>query len=132
MSPPRRLLLGLPKGSLQETTGKLLGLAGYDVRFAGRSYHPEIDDPEIRRTLKTMYERFHLFIHQQINAHGGKTARKVGGKTRGRPDESLLAWAVIGLGTVANISREMRLLTNEKRRRLIADVGRLLLEGRLT
>jgi ATP phosphoribosyltransferase len=51
MSRPRRLLLGLPKGSLQETTQKLLGLAGYNVRFSGRSYYPNIDDPEIECIL---------------------------------------------------------------------------------
>jgi ATP phosphoribosyltransferase len=51
MSQPRRLLLGLPKGSLQETTQKLLRLAGYDVRFSGRSYYPNIDDPEIECIL---------------------------------------------------------------------------------
>jgi ATP phosphoribosyltransferase len=42
-----KLRLGLPKGSLQETTGKLLALAGYRVSFSGRSYYPEIDDAEI-------------------------------------------------------------------------------------
>ena len=42
-----KLRLGLPKGSLQDTTGKLLGLAGYQVSFSGRSYYPEIDDAEI-------------------------------------------------------------------------------------
>jgi ATP phosphoribosyltransferase len=42
-----KLRLGLPKGSLQETTGKLLALAGYRVSFSGRSYYPDIDDPEI-------------------------------------------------------------------------------------
>jgi ATP phosphoribosyltransferase len=42
-----KLRLGLPKGSLQETTGKLLALAGYRVNFSGRSYYPEIDDAEI-------------------------------------------------------------------------------------
>jgi ATP phosphoribosyltransferase len=45
--PAPKLRLGLPKGSLQETTGKLLALAGYRVSFSGRSYYPEIDDPEI-------------------------------------------------------------------------------------
>jgi ATP phosphoribosyltransferase len=42
-----KLRLGLPKGSLQETTGKLLALAGYRVNFSGRSYYPDIDDAEI-------------------------------------------------------------------------------------
>ena len=47
----RKLRLGLPKGSLQETTVKLFGLAGFDVRIASRSYYPEIDDPEIECIL---------------------------------------------------------------------------------
>ena len=43
----KRLRLGLPKGSLQQTTEKLFKLAGYDLRIADRSYYPKIGDPEI-------------------------------------------------------------------------------------
>jgi ATP phosphoribosyltransferase len=46
-----RLRIGLPKGSLQETTIKLLGLAGWRVRVPERSYYPAIDDPEIECIL---------------------------------------------------------------------------------
>ncbi|MDP2809748.1 MAG: ATP phosphoribosyltransferase [Rhodocyclaceae bacterium] len=49
--PPRTLRLGLPKGSLQETTQKLFIRAGYDLRISGRSYYPDIDDPEIECIL---------------------------------------------------------------------------------
>ena len=45
------LRLGLPKGSLQETTARLFSLAGYNIRFPERSYYPEIDDPEIECIL---------------------------------------------------------------------------------
>jgi len=51
MSAEPKLRLGLPKGSLQETTFKLFGLAGYDVRVSSRSYYPHIDDPEIECIL---------------------------------------------------------------------------------
>ncbi len=47
----RKLRLGLPKGSLQETTTKLFALAGYSLRLASRSYYPEIDDDEIECIL---------------------------------------------------------------------------------
>ncbi|MCB9724525.1 MAG: ATP phosphoribosyltransferase [Spirochaetaceae bacterium] len=47
----RRIRLGLPKGSLQETTRQLFAKAGYDVRISGRSYYPSIDDPEIECIL---------------------------------------------------------------------------------
>lgn len=46
-----RLRLGLPKGSLQDTTQRLFGRAGFDVRISSRSYYPEIDDPEIECML---------------------------------------------------------------------------------
>ena len=46
-----RLRLGIPKGSLQETTQKLFIRAGYDLRISGRSYYPGIDDPEIECIL---------------------------------------------------------------------------------
>jgi ATP phosphoribosyltransferase len=47
----RLLRLGLPKGSLQQTTAKLFKLAGFDLRIAERSYYPDIDDPEIECIL---------------------------------------------------------------------------------
>jgi ATP phosphoribosyltransferase len=46
-----RLRLGIPKGSLQETTQNLFVRAGYNLRISGRSYYPDIDDPEIQCIL---------------------------------------------------------------------------------
>lgn len=43
----QKLKLGLPKGSLQESTFKLFGKAGYRVQVSSRSYYPSIDDPDI-------------------------------------------------------------------------------------
>jgi len=51
MGTTRQLRLGIPKGSLQETTQKLFVRAGYDLRISGRSYYPAIDDPEIQCIL---------------------------------------------------------------------------------
>ncbi len=48
---PRRLRLGLPKGSLQDTTARLFERAGYAIDFPSRSYYPNIDDPEIECIL---------------------------------------------------------------------------------
>jgi ATP phosphoribosyltransferase len=45
------LRVGIPKGSLQDTTQKLFVQAGYDLRISGRSYYPSIDDPEIQCIL---------------------------------------------------------------------------------
>jgi ATP phosphoribosyltransferase len=46
-----RLRVGIPKGSLQETTQNLFNRAGYNLRISGRSYYPTIDDAEIECIL---------------------------------------------------------------------------------
>ncbi len=42
-----KLVLGIPKGSLQESTLDLFRRAGYDIRVSARSYFPSIDDEQI-------------------------------------------------------------------------------------
>src|ERR671912_492983 len=46
-----KLRLGIPKGSLQDSTIQLFQRAGYIVRVDSRSYFPSIDDPEIECML---------------------------------------------------------------------------------
>jgi ATP phosphoribosyltransferase len=45
------LRLGLPKGSLQESTLKLFRKAGYHISVSSRSYYPTFDDVEIESML---------------------------------------------------------------------------------
>lgn len=45
------LRLGIPKGSLQDTTVEMFKKAGYEIRVSSRSYYPSIDDPEIECIL---------------------------------------------------------------------------------
>jgi AcrR family transcriptional regulator len=92
----------------------------YRIIFAGLS---ETDDPEIRAALADMYQRYQRFLREQIGAHRAQRPDAT------PPDLVLAAWAVVGLGTVASIGRELGLLGDRQRRRLIADVGRMLLEG---
>ncbi len=89
--------------------------------FAGLN---EADDPAIRKAMGTMYRRFHRFIGEQISGYRDDHRR-----TR-RPDVALSAWAVIGLGTLASIVQELELLKPGERKRFMADVGHLLMEGR--
>lgn len=52
MSAAKKILrLGIPKGSLQDTTVKLFDHAGFQVGISSRSYYPTIDDPEIECIL---------------------------------------------------------------------------------
>lgn len=46
-----KLRLGLPKGSLQDSTVQLFARAGFNIYVGSRSYFPTIDDPEIECTL---------------------------------------------------------------------------------
>jgi ATP phosphoribosyltransferase len=41
------LMLGLPKGSLEESTKSLFAKAGWKITTNSRSYRPSIDDPEL-------------------------------------------------------------------------------------
>jgi ATP phosphoribosyltransferase len=45
------LRIGLPKGSLQESTFSLLRSAGWDFNVSSRSYYPTVNDPEIQAML---------------------------------------------------------------------------------
>jgi ATP phosphoribosyltransferase len=45
------LRLGLPKGSLQESTFNLFKKAGYNITIGSRSYYPDFDDIEIQAML---------------------------------------------------------------------------------
>ena len=45
--PTPLLMLGLPKGSLEESTKNLFAKAGWKITTSSRSYKPSIDDPEL-------------------------------------------------------------------------------------
>jgi ATP phosphoribosyltransferase len=47
----RVLKLGIPAGSLQESTAELFRRAGYNIKFNSRSYFPTVDDDEIECML---------------------------------------------------------------------------------
>lgn len=45
------LRIGVPKGSLQESTADLFYRAGYKLHFSDRSYFPDIDDPRMTAVM---------------------------------------------------------------------------------
>ncbi|MFN3652434.1 MAG: ATP phosphoribosyltransferase [Armatimonadota bacterium] len=47
----RVLRIGIPKGSLQDSTLALFRRAGYTFTVSSRSYYPQVDDPEIEPVL---------------------------------------------------------------------------------
>ncbi len=96
----------------------------YRITFAALS---ETDDPDVRAALKRMYSKFTGVIESQIEGHRGHAA----GPSRGGelPGAAVAAWAVLGVATAADIGRETGLLSAAKRKRLVAEAGRWLLEG---
>lgn len=54
-----QLKVGLPSGSLQESTFNLFARAGYRIRAGYRSYTPSIDDPELEGLLLRAQEMAH-------------------------------------------------------------------------
>lgn len=51
MSTPRKLKLGIPKGSLENATIDLFKKAGFNINASSRSYFPSCDDPELECML---------------------------------------------------------------------------------
>ena len=59
--------LGLPKGSLQDSTIQLFARAGFNIYVSSRSYFPTIDDPEIECTLVRAQEMARYVADQAID-----------------------------------------------------------------
>ncbi len=63
-----KLKLGLPKGSLQESTIELFARAGFNIYSSPRSYFPAIDDPEIECTLIRAQEMARYVADEAVDA----------------------------------------------------------------
>lgn len=61
----KKLRLGLPKGSLQESTFRLFQKAGWRIASTSRSYAPYIDDDEIEITLLRAQE-MSRYVEQEV------------------------------------------------------------------
>lgn len=90
----------------------------YRLIFAGIS---DADDPEIRRALAQLYTRYHEFIVRRLVEHRGE---------RAQAGTEQAAWALIGLGTIASVGKELGLLGGGDRARLWQTIGPLLLGKR--
>jgi AcrR family transcriptional regulator len=92
----------------------------YRILFAGLG---ETDDPEIRAALTRTYGDFLGFIRARVAAFRGASPKGGGAEV------DLATWAILGLGTVANVGRELGLLSSRQRARLLSEMGDRLLEG---
>ena len=51
MAGDKTLRLGIPKGSLQDSTIQLFARSGWKIRLHHRNYFPDIDDPQVECTM---------------------------------------------------------------------------------
>ena len=65
---PKKLKLGIPKGSLQDATIALFERAGWRIFANGRSYFPTIDDEEIECMLVRAQEMARYVEHGALDA----------------------------------------------------------------
>ena len=63
-----KLKLGIPKGSLQDSTVQLFARAGFNIYVSPRSYFPTIDDDEIECTLIRAQEMARYVADDAVDA----------------------------------------------------------------
>lgn len=86
----------------------------------------ESDDADIRAALVGMYRRFHRLVCRQVGA-GRQQDDELPGLA---VDEA--AWALLGLATISNIIRELKLLRPRQREMLFAAVAKYLVVGKVS
>lgn len=79
----------------------------------------EADDSDIRAALLKMYKSFQQLVTKQVQA-----SRHVN-ESQALPAE-LAAWGLLGLATISNIIRELKLLPPRQRERMFAAVAKRL------
>lgn len=92
----------------------------YRIIFAALT---ETDDDEIRVALLNMYKRFHQLICSQVKAGRGS------GDLESDLPVEMAAWGLLGLATISNVIRELKLLPPRQRERMFATVAKCLVGG---
>lgn len=62
----KKLKLGIPKGSLQDSTVKWFRKAGYNITIGERSYYPTIDDEEIEVMIVRPQEMAYPYVQKGV------------------------------------------------------------------
>jgi len=86
----------------------------------------ETDDDDIRVALVGMYKRFHQLVCSQVKAGRGS------GDLESALPVELAAWGLLGLATISNVIRELKLLPPRQRERMFATVAKCLVGGEIS
>ena len=80
------------------------------------------DDPQIRSAVKNIYQKFHQFISQLLATRPSDT-----NASPLNPESA--AWALIGLGAIVDLQRELDLASLMERQSLLEQAGGLVIGG---
>lgn len=83
----------------------------------------ETDDQEIGEALTKAYRGFYNFIRDKLEEQSEKSPGS------GSGDPAIAAWALMGLGTISTIGRELELMSPRVRKRLLKEGGKWLVGG---
>lgn len=86
----------------------------------------ETDDDDIRVAVVGMYKRFHQLVCRRVEAGRGSDDLETGLPTE------MAAWGLLGLATISNIIRELKLLPPRQRERMFATVAKCLVGGQIS
>lgn len=122
-----RMSVGDPAAAFRNLLGeegKSRGSTGlHRVAFAGLG---EVNDPEIRAAIASLYQRFHGFIVAALKRGAASEDGGVSVSEEDRLSPQVAAWSLIALGTMSNIARELDLFSLPTQRKLMRDVGESL------
>jgi AcrR family transcriptional regulator len=92
----------------------------YQIVFAGLT---ETQSPVIRQALQAMYQNFQKYLAHLIKTHQDQN------ESQDKLNASITAWAMIGIGMVEQIRRELDLAGSKNHGKIIYQVGQFLLSG---
>jgi len=106
-------------------------LAAFEAKYQGEfGFHRivftalvEADDPDVRAALVGMYRRFQRLVRRHVEAS------RSGNERRGTLPADDAAWGLLGLATISNIVRELKLLAPRRREGMFAAVARQLVSS---
>lgn len=106
-------------------------LASFEAKHQGEfGFHrivftalAEADDPDVRAALVGMYRRFQRLVRRHVEAG------RAGSKGRGTLPAEDAAWGLLGLATISNIARELKLLAPRRREAMFAAVAKHLVSS---
>jgi AcrR family transcriptional regulator len=96
-------------------------LNSYHIIFSGLT---EASDPDIKASLQRMYFRIHTFLVEYITRYKIETEQPQG------LDTTILAWALMSIGTMATITKHLGILTEQQRGQLLEDASKALLTSK--